>query len=370
MTNPLITLGELGQSPWYDHITRDMVSGGELQRLIDDDGLRGMTSNPTIFEKAVSGSRLYDDDLRRLAAEGAGAAGIFDEFSAEDVRDACDLFRPVYDASGNGDGTVSIEVGPALANEDAATAREAARLWTAVGRPNVMIKIPGTRAGLGPIEQSIAAGINVNITLLFSVERYREVIEAFLRGLERRVAEGKDVSNVHSVASFFVSRVDTKVDPLLDRAGDPHQIRGRTAIANAAMAYRLFEETLASARWRALEARGARPQRPLWASTSTKDPKYPDTYYVEALIAPQTVNTLPPETFDAYRDHGKPEIRIHEAEARAEKDLAALAASGIDLAQVTHELEVEGVKKFAASHDQLIKGIETKLEALAVGKAP
>jgi len=370
MTNPLIRLGELGQSPWYDHITRDMVGSGDLQRLIDDDGLRGMTSNPTIFEKAVSGSRLYDEDLRRLAAEGRAAAEIFDEFSAEDVRDACDLFRPVYDASGNGDGTVSIEVGPTLANDEAATTREADRLWKLVDRPNVMIKIPGTHAGLGAIERSIAAGVNVNITLLFSVDRYREVIDAHLRGLERRVAEGKDVSRVHSVASFFVSRVDTKVDPLLDKAGDPHGIRGRTAIANAATAYRLFEETLTSARWRALEARGARPQRPLWASTSTKDPKYPDTYYVEALIAPQTVNTLPPETFNAYREHGKPEVRIHEGQTRAEKDLAALAATGIDLAQVTHELEVEGVKKFAASYDQLIKGIDTKLEALTVGRAP
>ena len=367
MMNPLIRLGELGQSPWYDHITRDMIGGGELVRLITNDGLRGMTSNPTIFEKAVSGSRLYDEDLRRLAAEGRTAAEIFDEFSAEDVRDACDIFRPVYEASGEGDGTVSIEVSPALANDEAATTREAQRLWTAVSRPNVMIKIPGTGAGLGAIEHSIAAGINVNVTLLFSVERYREVIDAFLRGLERRAADGKDISHVHSVASFFVSRVDTKVDPLLDKAGDPHGVRGRTAIANAAMAYRLFEETLTSARWLALQSRGARPQRPLWASTSTKDPKYPDTWYVEALIAPRTVNTLPPETFDAYRDHGKPMIRIHEAQARAGKDLEGLAATGIDLAQVTHELEVEGVRKFAGSHDQLIAGIESKLELLAVG---
>ena len=368
MTNPLVRLGELGQSPWYDHITRDLVNAGELRRLIDQDGLRGMTSNPTIFEKAVSGSRLYDDDLRRLAAEGRDAAHIFDEFSAEDIRDACDTFRPVYDASGEGDGTVSIEVGPALANDEAATTREAARLWSLVSRPNVMVKIPGTSAGLGAIEQSIAAGININVTLLFSVDRYREVIGAFLRGLERRVADGQDISRVHSVASFFVSRVDTKVDPLLDKAGDPHGIRGRTAIANAATAYRLFEDTLASPRWRALAAKGARPQRPLWASTSTKDPKYPDTYYVEALVAPRTVNTLPPETFDAYRDHGKPAVRIHEAEARAERDLAALAASGIDIAQVTRELEEEGVKKFTASYDTLVRGIEGKLEALTVSR--
>ncbi len=367
MTNPLIRLGQLGQSPWYDHITRDLVSEGELARLIAEDGLRGMTSNPTIFEKAVSGSQLYDEDLRRLADEGKHHAEIFDAFAIEDIRAACDLFAPLHEHAANGDGTVSIEVAPALANNTKGTLEEAQRLWKLVGRPNVLVKIPGTAAGLPAIEQATAAGVSVNITLLFSVARYAEVIEAFLRGLEARVARGETVDGINSVASFFVSRVDTKIDPLLDRIGDPHGIRGRIAIANAAKAYALFEETMASERWRALAAQGARLQRPLWASTSTKDPKYPDTYYVEALIAPYTVNTLPPETFDAYRDHGKPEIRIREAMERADRDIAALERSGIDLAQMTRELEEEGVKKFTASYDQLLAGIEAKAEAL-VGK--
>ena len=364
MTNPLIRLGELGQSPWYDHITRDLVTGGELARLIAEDGLRGMTSNPTIFEKAVSGSKLYDDDLRRLADEGRSAGDIFDALSIEDVGEACDVFRPLYDRSPDGDGTVSIEVGPALAHDTGRTTAEAARLWAAVGRPNVMIKIPGTAAGLPAIERSTAAGINVNITLLFSVARYAEVIEAFLRGLEQRVARGEDIARIFSVASFFVSRVDTKIDPLLDGAGDPRNVRGRAAIANAARAYELFERTVASPRWQALAAKGARLQRPLWASTSTKDPQYPDVYYVESLVAPHTVNTLPPETFSAYRDHGVPMVRIREAIARSATDLDALAASGVDLAQATRELEDEGVRKFAASYEQLLAGIEAKMAAL------
>ncbi|HEX6643871.1 MAG TPA: transaldolase [Gemmatimonadales bacterium] len=367
MTNPLIRLGELGQSPWYDHITRDLVTEGELARLIAEDGLRGMTSNPTIFEKAVSKSQLYDDDLRRLADEGKSAAEIFDAFAVEDIRSACDLFAPLHDREANGDGTVSIEVGPALAHDTEATLAEAVRLWELVDRRNVMVKIPGTAAGIPAIERATAAGVSVNITLLFSVGRYAEVIEAFLRGLEARVGKGEAIAAINSVASFFVSRVDTKIDPLLDKLGDPHGIRGRIAIANAAKAYVLFEETMASERWRKLAAQGARLQRPLWASTSTKDPKYPDTYYVEALIAPYTVNTLPPETFDAYRDHGKPEVRIREAIDRADQDLAALQRSGIDLAQMTRELEEEGVQKFTASYDQLLAGIAAKSEAL-VGK--
>ena len=366
MTNPLVRLGKLGQSPWYDYITRDLVTEGELARLIAEDGLLGMTSNPTIFEKAVAGSRLYDDDIRRLTDEGKDAAAIFEAIAAADVRAACDLFRPVYDASGEGDGTVSLEVSPTLADDAAATFAEAERLWAAVGRPNVMIKIPGTHACLPAIAQAIAAGINVNVTLLFSVERYAEVIEAYLTGLERRAAAGQPIDQVYSVASFFVSRVDTKVDPLLDKAGDPAGIRGRTAIANAALAYRRFEATHMSARWRELAARGAKPQRPLWASTSTKDPAYPDVYYVEALVAPRTVNTLPPETFEAYRDHGAPAVRIRESIATAERELAGLAAAGIDLAQVTAELEQEGVAKFAASYRSLLAGIEAKAQSLAV----
>jgi transaldolase len=365
MTNPLIQLGELGQSPWYDYITRDLVTEGALTRLIREDGLRGMTSNPTIFEKAVSGSELYDEDIRSLTEEGRDAAGIFDALSIEDIQGACDIFRPVFDEYGNGDGTVSIEVGPSLAYDADGTLKEALRLHHAVNRPNVFVKIPGTEAGLGPIEQATAAGVNVNITLLFSVDRYQDVIEAYFRGLEARVKKGEPIAQIHSVASFFVSRVDTKVDKLLDATGDPKQIRGKTAIANACKAYQLFEETMASERWRLLAAEGANLQRPLWASTSTKDPAFPDIYYIEALIAPYTVNTMPPETFEAYKDHGKPKDRIHDGISQADGILSRLAESGIDLGQVTKELEEEGVEKFSASYAKLVEGLEAKMEKVA-----
>ena len=363
-TNPLIRLGQLGQSPWYDYITRELIASGKLARLIRDDGLQGMTSNPTIFEKAIAGSADYDADISRLAAEGRAPGAIFEALAVADVRAACDVFRPLYDQSGGGDGLVSLEVSPELANDTAATVAEAARLWHAVGRPNAMIKIPGTPAGLAAIEASLAAGISINITLLFSVARYEQVIEAFFRGLERRVAENLPIDRITSVASFFVSRVDGRVDPLLDRAGDPRGLRGTIAIANAGLAYAAFERSRATPRWRALAAAGARPQRPLWASTSTKDPKYPDVYYIEALIAADTVNTIPPDTFDAYRDHGRPEPRMAQAIAAAPQRLAALASMGIDLADVTRFLEEDGVAKFAASYRQLLGGIEAKASQL------
>lgn len=364
-TNPLLELGRLGQSPWYDYITRDLIVSGKLARLIAEDGLRGMTSNPTIFEKAVSGSEDYDDDIRQLASLGRSPREIFEALSVADVQAACDAFRSVYDATGGADGLVSLEVNPELGNDTAGTIAEAKRLWAAVDRPNAMIKIPGTKAGLPAIEESLAQGISINITLLFSVERYQEVIEAFLRGLERRRVAGQPVDRLNSVASFFVSRVDGRVDPELDAKGDPHKLRGTIAIANTGMAYAAFERSRATPRWGMLAEAGARPQRPLWASTSTKDPKYPDTYYIEALVAPDTVNTLPPDTFDAYRDHGKPAVRIHEAIAAAPTRLRALAETGVDLAAVTRFLEEDGVAKFAASYRQLIAGIETKLGALA-----
>jgi len=363
--NRLVQLGQLGQSPWYDFITRELLGSGKLARLIADDGLCGMTSNPTIFEKAISGSEDYDEDIRRLAAEGRSRKEVFDSLAVADVRAACDAFRRLFDELEGADGLVSIEVSPEIALDTQASIAEAARLWRLVDRPNVMVKIPGTAAGLPAIEASLAAGININVTLLFSVERYLAVIEAFLRGLERRRAGGHGVDRLASVASFFVSRVDAKVDPLLDTAGDPHQLRGSIAIANAAMAYAAFERYLETPRWKALAATGARPQRPLWASTSTKDPRYPDTHYIEPLIAPQTVTTLPPETLDAYRDHGKPEVRIASSIAEAPERLAALAAEGIDLAKVTRELEGEGVEKFADSYRKLLRGIDTKLGALA-----
>jgi transaldolase len=363
-TNPLLRLAQLGQSLWYDYITRDLLTSGELTRLIKNDGLRGMTSNPTIFEKAIAGSQLYDDDIRRMSEAGHSAAEIFESLAVADVRAACDAFRHLYDRTGGRDGFVSLEVSPRLAHDAPGTTQEAERLWRAVDRPNAMIKIPGTRAGLAAITESIAAGINVNVTLLFSVDRYSEVIEAFLQGLERRHQRGLLVNAIGSVASFFVSRVDGKVDPLLNRETD-RPLRGTAAIANAAQAYQLFRQSLQTDRWARLAKAGAAPQRPLWASTSTKDPAYSDVYYVEALVAPDTVNTVPPETLEAYRHHGSPEVRIDGAVAAAAGQLDALKAAGVDLPAVTRELEDEGVAKFAASHAAVLSGIEAKAGTLA-----
>lgn len=362
--NPLVRLGELGQSPWYDYITRELVRSGELRRLIDDDGLQGLTSNPTIFEKAITKSDLYDDDIRAGVAAGNSAAELFECLAVSDVRAACDAFRPLYDATDGRHGLVSIECAPALARDTEATIEEARRLWSAVDRPNVMIKIPGTREGLPAIERCLADGINVNITLLFSVARYEQVIDAYARALEARLIRGAPVDRIASVASFFVSRVDTKVDARLDEIGDPKGLRGKIAIANACRAYETFRESQAGPRWARLAEAGARTQRPLWASTSTKDPRYSDVHYVEALIAPDTVNTMPPETLAAYRDHGRPEIRIHEGIAAAPAQLAGLAELGIDLAQVTAELEDEGVAKFAASYEAVLEAMEAKAGAL------
>ena len=368
-TNPLVRLGQLGQSPWYDFITRDLVTSGELARLIADDGLRGMTTNPTIFEKAVAGSDLYDADIRRLAGEGKGPAEIFETLAVADVQAACDLFLPVHRESGGLDGLVSIEVSPRLAHDTAGTIAEAERLWRRIARPNVMIKIPGTVEGLTAITHCLADGVNVNVTLLFSVARYRQVVEAYFMGLERRASAGHSIVGISSVASFFVSRLDGKVDPLLDRhpgaAPAGMRLRSRAAIANACAAYADFEALFHSPRWQALAAQGALVQRPLWASTSTKDPSLPDTYYVEALIGEQTVNTLPPATFAAYRDHGKPAQRIREGVAEAELVLRELGTVGIDLEEITATLEREGVASFAASFASLLSVIERKAAALA-----
>jgi transaldolase len=367
--NPLVQLGQLGQSPWYDFITRDLLASGQLARLIADDGLLGMTTNPTIFEKAVAGSDLYDQDIRRLTSQGRSAMEVFEALAVADVRAACDVFLPVYQRTGGHDGLVSIEVSPALARDTAATIVEAERLWRTVGRPNAMIKIPGTAEGLPAVRHCIAEGINVNITLLFAVERYEEVAAAYQAGLDTRLARGLPVDRIASVASFFVSRVDTKLDPMLDRVGDPSRLRGKIAIANACLAYRAFEKRTAESRWSVLAERGARPQRPLWASTSTKDPHYPDVHYVEALIAPSTVNTLPPDTFVAYRDHGRPEVRIQAGIATADGQMEALAKLGFDLRALTRELEDEGVTKFAASYGAALAAIEQKASTLAGASA-
>jgi transaldolase len=364
MSNPLVRVRELGQSIWYDYITRELMASGRLARLIADDGLRGMTSNPSIFEKAIAGSSDYDEDIRQIASLGKTPQDIFEALAVADVRAACEAFDPVYQSSGGADGLVSLEVSPELARDARATLAEARRLWAALDRPNAMIKIPGTREGLPAIEDALAQGISVNVTLLFSVTRYQEVIEAFLSGMERRLEAGADLRPVNSVASFFVSRVDGRIDPELDRRGNPDRLRGTIAIANAAMAYAAFERSLATPRWAALAAAGARPQRPLWASTSTKDPAYPDVYYVEGLVAKDTVNTVPPETLAAYRDHGRPVDRMHETIAQAPARLDALRHAGIDLDEVTRFLEEDGVGKFTASYRQLLAGIEAKAASL------
>ncbi len=365
MSNPLVRLGKLGQSPWYDFITRDLIRSGTLRRLIEQDGLLGMTSNPTIFEKAIAGSADYDADIRALTANGLTPAAIFESLAVADVQAACDAFLPVYHAASGRDGHVSLEVSPTLANDTLGTITEARRLWASLGRPNAMIKIPGTQAGLPAITECIAAGINVNVTLLFAVGRYEAVIDAYFAGLEARTAKSLPIDGIASVASFFVSRVDSRVDGVLDQKSASQALRGTTAIANAAMAYSAFQRAIATPRWAALAAKGAQRQRPLWASTSTKDPRLPDTYYVEALVARDTVNTLPPETYNAYRDHGDPAVRIEQSMMAAPAQLAAVAALGIDLSDVTGFLEDDGVAKFAASYRSLLAGIESKMGTLA-----
>jgi transaldolase len=375
--NPLQRLTELGQSVWYDYIRRDLYQGPELRRLITEDGLRGMTSNPTIFQQAITSTELYDEDIRALGEKGLSPAAIFEAVEVEDVSRAADAFRSVYEAANGEDGFVSIEVGPHLAHDTAATVAEAQRLWKACDRPNIMVKIPGTVEGLPAIQQCLSEGININVTLLFSIERYRAVMDAYLAALDARVAAGQAVDRLRSVASFFVSRVDTNVDKKLDAvaadAGRPESqrqqardLRGKTAIANARLAYRAYEEVFSGERFAHLREHGASRQRPLWASTSTKDPALPDVYYVEALVAPCSVDTVPRETYDAYRDHGNPRVRIHDDLDRAQAVLAALAALGIDERQVYQELEEEGVRKFSDSYDKLLKAVEEKEKAVRV----
>jgi transaldolase len=375
--NPLLRLAELGQSVWYDYIRRDLYQGPELRRLIDEDGLRGMTSNPTIFQQAIAATELYDEDIRRLGEQGLPPAEIFESLEVEDVSRAADAFRSVHETTGGDDGFVSIEVGPHLALDTAGSIEEARRLWKRCDRPNVMVKIPATAPGIPAIRQCLAEGININITLLFSIERYREVMEAYLSALEARVAAGRPVDRLRSVASFFVSRVDTKVDKQLDAvaadaARPPRQrqlareLRGKTAIANARLAYRAFEEVFSGERFAKLREQGASRQRPLWASTSTKDPAYPDLYYVEALAAPDSIDTIPRETFEAYRDHGNPRVRIHDDLDRAQDVLDGLAELGIEESQVSQELEQEGVRKFSDSYDSLLATLAEKEKAVRV----
>ena len=313
--NPLVELTQLGQSVWYDNIERKLIQSGELRRLIDEDELRGVTSNPAIFEKAISGSDLYKDQLEELARQGKTAVEIYEALAISDIQSAADVLRAVYEKTGGTDGFVSLECSPLLAHDTAGTIDEARRLWRAVDRPNVMIKIPGTPEGMPAIEECIYEGININITLLFSLESYEQTIEAYIRGLARRAAEGKPVDTISSVASFFVSRIDTAVNRRLEqKIGESKSeeerarlsaLLGRAAIANAKMAYQKFKQVFHGEPFRELRERGAQVQRPLWASTSTKNPAYRDVYYVEALVARETVNTLPPQTLVAFRDHGR-----------------------------------------------------------------
>jgi transaldolase len=359
----LQALHAAGQSIWLDYIDRPMLHDGTLARRIAEDALSGMTSNPTIFEKALAAGTAYDADIAAAARE-ATAWEVFERLAADDVRTACDVFRPVYDATEGRDGFVSLEVSPTVADDTDGTVAEARRLWARVDRPNVMIKVPGTPEGAAAVRTLIADGINVNVTLLFAVAAHARVIAAYLDGLEARVAAGHPVDRVASVASFFVSRVDGAIDPRLTAAGAPAALLGKAAIANARLAYAEFRRWFSGPRWDALAARGARVQRPLWASTSTKNPAYRDVVYVEELIGPDTVNTMPPATLEAFRDHGEVRRSVDEDLAGAQDHLAALAAHGVDLTAVTDRLLAEGLAAFQASFDTLLAGLTAKSRAL------
>ena len=366
-TNPLKGLLAYGQSPWMDYIRRDLLTSGQLQKYIDNDGLRGMTSNPAIFEKAITGSNLYNDILQSPEAKKLDANGIFEKIAIRDVQDACDIFKPVYAETKCRDGYVSLEVSPFLGFDTQASLGEARRLWKAVDRPNVMIKIPGTPEGLPAIRQALEDGININITLLFAQSAYEQVAEAFLSALEARAAKGQDISHVASVASFFVSRIDTLVDGKIEEklktvtdAGQKallESIRGKVAIANARLTYKKYQELFSGPRWKALAAKGAQTQRLLWASTSTKNPRYRDVIYVEELIGADTVDTIPPATIDAFRDHGKLRPSLTENVEGAAKTMADLPKTGISMKEVTDKLMVDGVKLFADAFKTLLDAV-------------
>jgi transaldolase/glucose-6-phosphate isomerase len=377
VADPLTLLQDLGQSPWLDFITRDWLRSGKLESLVRAGHVTGLTSNPTIFEQAIARSGDYDEALAALVRAGKPPAAIVDALTVEDIRAAAELFAPVYTRTKRADGYVSIELDPRLAADTAGTVREAKRVWRAVNRPNLLVKIPATREGIPAIEETIAAGINVNVTLIFSLVRYGEVMDAYLRGLTRRLEAGTRVDRIASVASFFVSRLDTAVDRMLEeRLGRApaeqrpllERLRGKAAIANAKLAYAAFRQRFGAEHFALLAREGARPQRPLWASTSTKNPAYPDVYYVEALIGPDTVNTLPPATLEAYLDHGHPERRIDTALDRAREVFIQLAQVGIDVDAVTRRLETEGVAAFAASYRSLLDTVALRREAALVAQ--
>lgn len=361
-TNPLRDLHRFGVSVWYDYVSRSLISSGELKRLIDEDGVRGVTSNPTIFEKAIGGSSDYDEAIRREAKPGMAPMDLFEKLAVADIQAACDAFRALYDETKAGDGFVSLEVAPSLARDAAGTLKDGLRLWRAVNRPNLMIKVPGTVEGLKAFEDLTAEGVSVNVTLLFSLERYAAVAEAHLKGLERRAAAGKDLSKVASVASFFVSRVDSSIDAVLEKRSEPEAkaLLGKGAIANAKLAYQHGKKVYSSARFGALKSKGALAQRLLWASTGTKNPAYRDTLYVEELIGPDTVNTMPPATVDAHRDHGvnRPSIEEGVAEARAQWE--ALPKYGVDIPGIMVKLEEDGLSSFSKSFETLMGKLAAK----------
>ena len=372
--NPLVQIQDFGQSIWLDFIRRGMLICGELKQLIEEDGLRGVTSNPAIFEKAISGSKDYLAAVGSLALEGKKSEEIYEALAIEDVQQAADDFRAVFDEADGRHGFVSLEVSPLLARDTSGTINEARRLWAALNRPNVFIKVPATKEGLPAIQQLISEGINVNVTLLFGLERYRAVADAYIAGLEKRAAGGMPIDRIASVASFFLSRIDLLVDPLLEetmkqggkQAEMAASLRGEVAIASAKIAYQIYNEVFSDERFQKLAAKGARPQPVLWASTSTKNPSYSDVKYVEALIGQDTINTLPMETLDAYRDHGDPAARLEQGVDTARKVLDMLPEVGIDLMKVTQQLVDEGIEKFVQPFDRLITALEEKRkEALA-----
>jgi transaldolase/glucose-6-phosphate isomerase len=376
MTNHLRELGEAGQAVWLDYLHRKILEDGELVRLIEGDGVKGLTSNPSIFEKAIGDGDAYDARIQAELKRGDSApTALFERIAIADIQAAADIFRPTFDRLGGKDGFVSLEVSPTLANDTAGTVAEARRLWGAVGRPNLMIKVPGTPAGVPAVRQLVGEGININVTLLFGVDAYLDVAEAHMAGLEAFKASGGDISLVHGVASFFVSRIDTKIDgaidarlkdnPPSDAAVRLRRLRGRIAIANAKRAYQRYLELIDGPRWKPLAAAGATPQRLLWASTGVKDPTYPDTLYVDTLIGPDTVNTMPPKTMDAFRDHGTVKQTITEGVAEAEHDLAEAQGLGLDLDGVTRTLVVEGVEQFAKAFDDLLAAVASKSRQMA-----
>jgi transaldolase len=368
--NPLLELQGLGQSVWLDYIRRDLITSGELRRLIDNDGLRGITSNPSIFEKAIAGSTDYAGLLDQLIAQGMGSGDIYERIAIRDIQDSADILFPVYQSTNKRDGYVSLEVSPTLARDTQGTIDEARRLWKTVKRPNIMIKVPGTPEGVPAVRQLTSEGVNINITLLFAQEAYIAVAEAYMDGLEAALKSGKDIAGIASVASFFVSRIDTLADSMIDaqlkNPASPEQeqllrsLQGKVAIANAKQAYRSYQQMIAGSRWRALAGRGAQSQRLLWASTSTKNPKYRDVLYVEELIGPETVNTIPPATMDAFRDHGAVRRTLDADLPAADKTMSDLEKAGIPMKKVTGQLLEEAIKLFDDAFSKLIAAVEQK----------